>query len=224
MSDYLKRPFIALAVPFEFSLKTGHLRSTFSRRSQDARGAPLPWYTYPAIHFLEGINFSSARVLEFGGGQSTLWWAERATKLLTIEEDPRWSDWLAEKTSGLNHVECVLRENLQDYADYPAGQEFDVVIIDGGDRYLCSQTALKVVRAEGLILLDNAEGFWGQEGTYPVIDLLQESGYSRIDFYGYAPGVRWMHCTSAFFRGRCRFIFDLGPPRRDPLARTEKES
>jgi hypothetical protein len=36
--------------------------------------------------------------------------------------------------------------------------------------------------------LDNSEGFWGAEGSYPIIDLFEQEGFMRVDFCGFAPG------------------------------------
>ena len=44
------------------------------------------------------------------------------------------------------------------------------------------------VASQGGIVLDNSEGFWGTEGSYPVIELFEREGFLRVDFYGFAPG------------------------------------
>jgi len=46
--------------------------------------------TYPAIDFLAQRDFHNCDVLEFGGGQSTLWWSAKARSVLTIERDAAW--------------------------------------------------------------------------------------------------------------------------------------
>jgi hypothetical protein len=78
----------AVITPIRFSRVTGHWKSSLRTVAQAADGTPLPWYTYPAIDFLTQRDFSGKNVLEFGGGQSTLWWSARARSVLTIEEDP----------------------------------------------------------------------------------------------------------------------------------------
>ncbi|MFT6408402.1 MAG: hypothetical protein ACJAQ6_001820 [Arenicella sp.] len=44
----------------------------------------IPWYTYPSIDFLKFRDFSNKTVLEFGGGQSTLWRASKASSVVTL--------------------------------------------------------------------------------------------------------------------------------------------
>ena len=48
----------AILTPVHFSLATGHFRSSIASKALDARGKPLPWYTYPGIDFLCGVDFS----------------------------------------------------------------------------------------------------------------------------------------------------------------------
>lgn len=67
-----------------------HFRSSIATTAMTANGTPLPWYTYPAAGFLSQRDFVGRRILEFGGGQSTLWWANRAQSVLTIEEGEVW--------------------------------------------------------------------------------------------------------------------------------------
>ena len=170
------------------------------------RGKPLPWYTYPAIDFLSGVDFSGQSVLEFGAGQSTLWWAERAAHVFSVEQDAPWFEAVRKAVKNKSNVEVHLRQESLKFAATPLGRTFDVIVIDGGDRFLCAQAALKMLQAGGVIVLDNAEGFWGDEGRYPIIDLFERDGFMRVDFYGFAPGVPKRHCTSLFFRDDARIF------------------
>src|SRR5665811_522864 len=79
-----------LVTPIRFSVQTGHWKSSLNQSAKSATGAPIPWYTYPAIDFLSQRNFKGKNILEFGGGQSTHWWADRAETVLTVEEDSEW--------------------------------------------------------------------------------------------------------------------------------------
>lgn len=210
----VKGAFIALFVPAHFSVTSGHLRSALSGKSVDYAGRPVPWYTFSATSFLSNVDFTGYSVLEFGGGYSTLWWAERADSVLTLEHDRAWYERLRRELESAANVELVLREDLDEYVSYPRGRTFDVVVVDGEERRLCSESALEVVADDGVILLDDAEGSWGRPGTYPIVELLQGAGFSRVDFYGYCPGVRRPHSTSIFFRDGARLFRTLRPPAR----------
>jgi hypothetical protein len=203
----------AVLTPVYFSLGTGHFRSSIASKALDAQGKPLPWYTYPAIDFLSGVDFSGQSVLEFGAGQSTLWWAERAARVFSVEQDGPWFEAVLKAIKSKLNVEVHLTESSE-FAATPLGRIFDVIVIDGGDRFLCAQAALKMLQAGGVIVLDNSEGFWGAAGSYPIIDLFEREGFMRVDFYGFAPGVSKRHCTSLFFRQDARIFRDLKPPMR----------
>src|SRR5215470_6163569 len=49
----------------------------------------LPWLTYPAIRFLAN-RLQGRRLFEFGSGSSTLWYADRASEVYSIENDGEW--------------------------------------------------------------------------------------------------------------------------------------
>lgn len=120
----------------------------------------LPWIPYPAIRKLESIIKPNWHVLEFGSGNSTVWLAHRASRLLSVESDRRWYE--------------RIRPRLAQSADYrfvdlSAGPEaywqiqeedvndFDLVIVDGLFRDQCMRSALRAVRPGGYIYLDNID-------------------------------------------------------------------
>lgn len=197
---------VSLVAPLAFSFRTGHFRSSITGLACDSAGAPLPWLTYPAINFLQRLDLSDARILEFGGGQSTRWFASRAKSITTIEDDVAWADALA-GTVGTNVT--IVRSPPQPIR--PDGV-FDLVLIDGLDRFAAAQIAVECVAGDGLVILDNSEGNWGAAGTFPIIDLFREAGFMRVDFYGFAPANFRQYCTSIFFKPECRWIRGEKPP------------
>src|SRR6266542_4330702 len=117
MVDHLRGVASAVVVPISVAFVEGHARSAITRKSQDAAGRPLPSYTYPATDFLHEIDWIEADVLEFGGGQSTLWWAARARSVFTVEEDENWFEYLSRSLAGAANVHCVLESDSLRYAD-----------------------------------------------------------------------------------------------------------
>jgi len=211
---YLPRPLssairalgTAVLTPLYFSIDTGHFRSALlGSRPVDKHGRPIPWYTYPMIDLLQAKDFTGRTVLEFGCGYSTLWWSSRAHSVLAFESDEKWYRFITARAPR-NAKVVLVPENLEGADQHIAGQSFDVVVIDGLDRFKAAGIAINVVKAAGAIILDNSEGFWGPEGTYPILELFRSKGFQRVDFYGYAPGVILPHCTSVFFQGEC-FLF-----------------
>jgi hypothetical protein len=196
----------ALLTPFLFSWSSGHFVSSLRRKAIDGHGEALPWYTYPAIELLKSKDFSTCRVLEFGAGQSTVWWSQRALSVVSVESNSDWYQRVKAEAPAnveLHHADRELR--TFDFSRI-AAQRFDVVIVDGLDRYRAAELGEGVLSPGGCLLVDNSDSYAGSDGDYPITTRLRALGYSRVDFYGHAPGVILPHCTSFFFRGEC-FLF-----------------
>jgi hypothetical protein len=206
--------------PVCFSLSTGHIRSAFKSFAVDRHGNPLPWFSYPAIQLLLSSDFTSKCVLEWGAGQSTLFWAKRAREVVSFEHDRAWADLLRPKLPA-NVKLHVIKEDMSDYNSKLSPGKFDVIIVDGLDRYKSAQLSLDLVAEGGVIIVDNSEGNHGEinspsaasfpaqgdpKASYGIVNLYTDCGFSRADFYGFAPGVSVQQCTSVFFKGDC-FLF-----------------
>jgi len=160
---------------------------------------PIPWYTYPCIDFIKHIDFSEKNILEFGGGQSTLWWSKKSKKVVTLEGDKNWFLRIKSKMPGnvsLNYASMEsATENVSEVnriLDSGKFGEFDVVIIDGLYRREMIEIALAHLASTGIIICDNSE-------SYGFFEAMQQSQFFKIDFYGYAPGVFLPHCTTIYF-------------------------
>lgn len=208
--DPIRRAGTALLTPIRFSWQSGHFRSSLRARAVSRDGHPLPWYTYPAIDFLAQRSFAGRAVLEFGGGQSTYWWATRAARVVALEGDAGWYRRLQADVPP--HVELRLVSVASPeacVADVEAhlaalGRRFDVVVIDGLWRTEMVDVAARVVTGAGIILVDDAEGYGFREAFVG-------RGFERVDFFGQAPGVILPRCTSMYFRPGA-FVLDAAQP------------
>ncbi len=206
----------ALIGPIRWAQRTGYSRSALAGKSVDARGVPRPWYCMAAVDFIDTLDFSGHTVLEFGSGQSTLWWAQKAESVTAVEESAEWFGYVQRSLQNMPKATVHLETDLNRYAALPRTwrRKFDVVIVDGGDRVQCMRTALDVIDDNGLVILDNSEGRWSNKpDEWPMIDMLEADGWMRIDFYGYAAGVLSTSVTSLCFKNGDRFRH-LPPPRR----------
>jgi hypothetical protein len=189
----------ALLTPFLFSHRTGHFRSSLLGKAMTKNGEPLPWYTYPCIDFLKNRSYTAKSVLEFGAGQSTLWWATRAIHVVTLEGDKEWYEKIASAKPQNVELHLVSMESADacvSDVNKVLGKNnchYDVIVIDGLYRYEMTNIAKTLVTEDGMIIYDNAEGF----GCY---EAFKNSGLNRVDFYGHAPGVVLPHVTSIFFK------------------------
>ena len=207
----MRRVGIAILGPALFSIREGHFYSSLRGMPIARDGSALPWYSYPAIDFLAARDFRSKRVLEFGAGQSSVWWGKRARSVLSLEETEEWAQ----------HVRAIAPPNVSLAVmpmDSPrscvtavekrlASEDlFDVVVIDGLFRMELIPVALQHVSADGIIVCDNADGYYFYEG-------LKDAGLMRVDFFGMAPGGLDYDCTSVFFPANS-FVVDPQIPIR----------
>jgi protein-L-isoaspartate O-methyltransferase len=178
----------------------GHSRRDKDGFCIDAQRNPIPWITYPALDYLTTMHFSGASVFEFGAGSSTAWWSKRARTVTSVEMDRDWYERV--RRLNLPNVKVIL---CQDGGSYPRtiaahGQDFDVVAIDGAERYRSAVHGVEKLASRGLMLLDNAE--W-----YPnTAAFLTSKGFTEVDFFGFSPINSFPSVTSLFFRGDCRFF------------------
>lgn len=204
--------FTALLTPVLFSVNSGHFISSLKNKAVSRRGLPIPWYTYPAIDLLGCREFRDKTILEFGGGQSTLYWSKRAKKVYTIESDFMWFSSLKDGLS--NNVKLIyIERSSEDYFKklreaIPENIKFDVIAIDGDDRCKLLELAREFLGDNGVIICDDAESY----DFYNVSKDWVE--WCRVDFFGYSPGVVLPHCTSIFFKNDA-FIFNVKSPIYD---------
>lgn len=211
ISNPIRSTATAVLGPLMFGYRTGFFRSCFRMAAVARDGEPIPWYTYPSIDFLKYRSFAGRDVLEFGSGQSTLWWAQRARGVLSFEGDPAWCERIRPKMpanvdlrlvsmanpeTNVSHVRAVLAGRPHD--------RYDVIVIDRMFRPNMVDIACEYLEPGGIIIADNSEG-------YGIWEEFVGRGFSRVDFYGNAPGVVLPHCTSIYFRGSA-FVFDHDAP------------
>lgn len=219
LPTWISNPIRSLATvslgPILTCYKNGYFLSCFRLLAVSKDGKPLPWYTYPAIDFLQRRCFAGKRVLEFGGGQSTLWWAERAREVVTMEGDPQWYGKIKDRMPANVDLRLVTMQDrpsnvlavntaLCSIQQRGGASLYDVIVIDGLYREDMVNVACRYLAPNGVILFDNAD-------SYDIQDRFTNRGMDRIDFYGTAPGVLLPHCTSLYFRGSS-FVFDATVP------------
>lgn len=190
----------------------GWLRSMLASVPIDAEGRPLPWITYPAIDFLRQLDFREKTVLEWGAGHSTLWWADRARSVASIETDPGWCRKLrARLPPNVKLVEVAPSLSASLDAFTSLREEFDVIVVDNeaSFRPACSRASLRKLRAGGIVVLDNSD-------RAPIsASILREAGLLQVDFTGFAPSNVFAQSTSVFF-DRCCDLRPLGGVQPHP--------
>jgi len=185
---------------FGYLLETGWFNSFKKGKPVDREFKPLPWFTYPSIDFLKEKLKSSHTVLEFGSGNSTLFFAEVVKRVVSFEHNTEWYEKLLPKAP--QNVELITASDgsSKEYLDglKNLSEKFDLVIVDGLFRKACLSESLNLITDNGIIILDDSERNEYIDG----IKFLLEKGMKRLDFSGIAPGVFFRKRTTFFYRER----------------------
>jgi predicted O-methyltransferase YrrM len=111
---------------------------------------PLPWLAPDAIAYLESLLRPDMEVIEFGGGGSTLWFAERVAHVTTHENKP---EWLAKLQEIAPPNVKLTKSPVMERGGY------DLLFIDGDpvqNRAYWIDAATEIIRRGGYVVLDNA--------------------------------------------------------------------
>lgn len=173
----------------------GWMVSRRKSQSIDATGNPLPWYTYPAIRFLENRLPNGLDVLEFGSGNSTLWWTARAKSVLSIETDPVWAELVRTRISSNALIRLTKEEDFLQTVQ-SVERKFDVIVIDGAARNACAGFVSELITESGVVIWDNSD----RDEYAPGFKLLLKQGFKRVDFIGMGPINIYEWSTSIFYR------------------------
>jgi SAM-dependent methyltransferase len=180
----------------------GWFRSFDAKIAMDADGNPIPWVTYPFIDFIKERIKKQHTVFEFGSGNSTLFYAKYAGKVVSVEHDKQWFEKISKDTP--ENSEMIFCELVYggDYCRMPVnrGEKFDLVIIDGRDRVNCCEQAIGALSPNGVVVLDNSE----RPAYKPGIEFLVDKGFKHLSFSGIVPGLFYRVTTSVFYKdGNC---------------------
>lgn len=175
-------------------------RSMNEKVCVDKNGDPLPWYTYPAIEYLSQFDYRSKKVFEYGTGYSSMYWAARAQKVISIEDNPEWFAKFSEEFKADNW-QMRLREDNETYenAIFADSEKYDVIVIDGRRRAECAACAVKALSAGGMVILDDSDRVNTSLEYAGAIKNLRQANLLQVDFYGFCPLNNYTKTTSIFF-------------------------
>ena len=146
----------------------------------------IPWLGFRAIKFLDELIERDWKILEFGSGMSTLWFAKRCGLVVSIESDKIWHEKIQAilREMEFKNVDYLFRvadqyHSFNEYED----SFFDLVLVDGFDRDKTMQTAIKKVKHGGYIYLDNSDVPYHEHQTAKGILLKAASSKTRVHVF-----------------------------------------
>jgi predicted O-methyltransferase YrrM len=156
-------------------------------RAKRRRTPERPWIVPAAIGWLRRHIRSDWSILELGSGRSTVWFARRAARVISLEDNEFWQGWTRERLdeAGLINVDLRLRA-VEDFPSEVASlpdAAFDLVVVDFLEapevtRIDCLRPAMRKVRPGGYLLLDDSD----RRGYAEAFELL--SGWRFREFTG----------------------------------------
>ncbi len=163
-------------------------------RKQLLMSEPLPWLVYDAISFLEELVEPECRVLEVGGGNSTIWFLQRGARVTSIESDAAWTEAIQFRVRNDPRIESPSRHNLVNRLGAEAiefirtlpDQKFDIILIDSIPERIPRGPALQAARPKlkpgGFMILDNSDSPAHRDAVAAMSDrkLLRFSGFTPM--------------------------------------------
>jgi len=140
----------------------------------------FPWFTHPFLDVLKTWDLKDKYILEYGGGRSTAWWANKAKWVTCIEAKDEYAfdiydeleehgltakslvisdtDW----TEGNRAIEQeYVRSHYNKLLDTDHLYHYDIVVVDGIFRYECMIEGINLLSDRGgILIVDN----WHQDG------------------------------------------------------------
>ncbi len=161
-------------------------------------GEPIPWVTYSFIDFISDRIQQDHTVFEFGSGNSTLYYAKRAQKVVSVEHDEEWfAKITSSKAANSEMIFCELEKGGK-YSKMPASMDmkFDIIIVDGRDRVNCCLESLLALSDRGVVVLDDSE----RDHYAEAIKFFKNNGFKELSFSGISPGLFYRKSTSVFYK------------------------
>lgn len=156
------------------------------------RNPDVPWISPKAVNFLDHNLNKNMEALEWGSGRSTVWYAKRVKKIVSIEHNNSWFESVRSKIKnlqvnnaeikfiGLDHPEKDPTPAHYDQTpkyvavvDNYKDETLDFVVIDGHYRLTCVKQVLPKLRKGALLLIDNTNWMplenWGVPKDWELV-------------------------------------------------------
>ena len=195
-------------ITFKFRTEFGYIESSRDNIPKDGSGKIMPLVTYPCYEYINSIDWSQAKVFEYGSGFSTLWWKSTGADVYGVDDSEEWHGFTKNKNT-------ILEKNLDKYpyAIEKFDHRFDVIVLDGKRRYDCVKPAFKKLNRGGMIILDNSDWYTNTK------EFMDASSLSiPVHFHGFKPLHVEAETTSCYldreFNNVPRNILPMGGTKR----------
>ncbi len=151
-----------------------------------------PWLTAESIKLIESFLSKEKIGLEWGSGRSTVWFAQRMAKLISVEHNEEWHKRVLtiidnKKIENVDYRYVSIENDCSAYSQQieKEGEKFDFILVDGECRSECLTAAAKQIKPGGYLVLDNADLDYGiPDLTSEGFEIIRtDNGVWRTDIY-----------------------------------------
>jgi predicted O-methyltransferase YrrM len=180
-------------------------KTYFDAKRSPIMQKPVPFLVLDAIKFLASKVRPGMKVLEVGGGNSSLWFLEQGVDLTTYEHDAEWASFVLNRVKkephqyDENNFHLRVMKGTQTHIDLEKQENhsYDIILIDSMNDYTkrneCIRAAMSKIKPGGWLVLDNSDNPVNWLGA----DLL--SGKEMHKFSGFGP-MAFFVCQTTFWK------------------------
>tara|TARA_R100001129_G_scaffold186486_1_gene178421 strand:- start:2040 stop:2525 length:486 start_codon:yes stop_codon:yes gene_type:complete len=119
---------------------------------------PLPLLTFSFIDWLEDQDTKEKTLVEFGCGESTIYFSKRFKKIITYEDDDYWIHFI--NSHNLNNVETKVFKQGFYKNDLELIKNADFILIDNhphetNNRLYTAEVLMEKINYQNTLILDN---------------------------------------------------------------------
>jgi predicted O-methyltransferase YrrM len=180
-------------------------KTYFDAKRSPIMQKPVPFLVLDAIKFLASKVRPGMKVLEVGGGNSSLWFLEQGVDLTTYEHDAEWASFVLNRVKeephqyDENNFHLRVMKGTQTHIDLEnqENHSYDIILIDSMNDYTkrneCIRAAMSKIKPGGWLVLDNSDNPVNWLGA----DLL--AGKEMHKFSGFGP-MAFFVCQTTFWK------------------------
>lgn len=180
-----------LPIPGEF-LKMASILNSMNLKGMWSND-PYPMVSLPFLDWFNSYDFSDWDMIEFGAGDSTIYFSSKTKNYTSIEHDITYYNIIMSKVKNVN-MQLVTLEDIENGNYDVAIGEKTIVFIDSNGNRLKTTKSLISKGKPNIIFVDNSEWYPNQ------CEFLYESGYIEIPFWGIRFEEHQDKCTSVFIK------------------------
>jgi predicted O-methyltransferase YrrM len=141
----------------------------------------VPWLTAKSIWIIDSLLKPNDKMIEFGSGRSTSWFAQRVKELISVETDRLWYEKVKVDVEKFKNTNLKFLNNDIEFRNLIAtidNSSIDISLIDGAYRELCANLLIYKMKLGGVMIIDNANWFFYNPNTFSPNSLKDHSEMS----------------------------------------------